>query len=121
MHLTPEVSVSALTVFLQGCNSAPAPQTLGNEQRMVIRVATDYRMDSIGYQQLQEFAKRVQEKCGFVYQYTEKDVKVSLLNEVRDDNISKLTKEVCRLQMSAGYSRPMPFMNSPICLPICRR
>lgn len=40
--------VILLTVFLQGCNSAPAPQTLGNEQRMVIRVATDYRMDSIG-------------------------------------------------------------------------
>ena len=54
--------VILLTVFLQGCNSAPAPQTLGNEQRMVIRVATDYRMDSIGYQQLQEFGKRLQEK-----------------------------------------------------------
>lgn len=46
-----------------------------------------------GYYTGNEKSKRVQEKCGFVYQYTEKDVKVSLLNEFRDDNISKLTKE----------------------------
>ena len=51
-----------LMAFLPGCNKAPAPQTIGSEQRMVIRIATDYRMDSIGYQQLQEFGKRLQEK-----------------------------------------------------------
>ena len=53
-----------LTTFclLAGCTGAPAPQTAGNDQRKAIRIATDYRMDSIGYQQLQEFAKRVQEK-----------------------------------------------------------
>ncbi|MBR4943946.1 MAG: hypothetical protein IKZ26_00860, partial [Peptococcaceae bacterium] len=51
-----------LMAFLPGCNKTPAPQTIGSEQRMVIRIATDYRMDSIGYQQLQEFGKRLQEK-----------------------------------------------------------
>ena len=63
--------VILLTVFLQGCNSAPAPQTLGNEQRMVIRVATDYRMDSIGYQQLQEFGKMVESKRRYLQHFFE--------------------------------------------------
>ncbi len=48
--------------LLTGCTGAPAPQTAGNDQREAVRVVTDYRMDSIGYQQLQDFAKRVQEK-----------------------------------------------------------
>lgn len=55
------VLLSAL-LLLQGCSGASAPQTAGNEQRMVIRLATEYRMDSIGYQALQEFSKRLLEK-----------------------------------------------------------
>ncbi|MBR5318899.1 MAG: hypothetical protein IKU46_04810 [Peptococcaceae bacterium] len=49
-------------LLVQGCNGASAPQTAGNEQRMVVRLATDYRMDSIGYQQLLEFSKKLQDK-----------------------------------------------------------
>lgn len=48
--------------LVQGCNGASAPQTVGNEQRMVVRLATDYRMDSIGYQQLLEFSRQLQER-----------------------------------------------------------
>ncbi len=52
-----------LSLFLlQGCKDDSAPQAVNDEQRMVIRLATDYRIDSIGYQQLQDFGKRVQEK-----------------------------------------------------------
>lgn len=47
--------------FMQGCSQS-APQTVGNAQRIVIRLATDYRIDSIGYQQLQEFGRQIQEK-----------------------------------------------------------
>lgn len=51
-----------LVCLMAGCNSAPAPQTAASDQRKAIRIATDYRVDSIGYQQLQDFAIRVQEK-----------------------------------------------------------
>ena len=48
--------------MLSGCAGSSTPQTAESDQRKAIRVATDYRMDSIGYQQLQDFARRVQEK-----------------------------------------------------------
>lgn len=51
-------------LLLVGCGGAPAPQTAASEQKLSIRVATDYRKDSIGYQQLQDFARLVQEKSG---------------------------------------------------------
>lgn len=38
-------------------------------------------------------SKRVQEKCGFTYQYTKENVLCSLLNEIRTEHISCLTKE----------------------------
>lgn len=46
-----------------------------------------------GYYIGNEKSKRVQEKCGFLYEYTKKDVELKLLCEVRDECISKLTKE----------------------------
>lgn len=48
--------------MLSGCGGAPAPQTAENEQELAIRLATNYRKDSIGYQQLQDFARLLQEK-----------------------------------------------------------
>ena len=53
---------AAVLGMLSGCAGDAAPQTAANDQREAIRSATDYRMDSIGYQQLQDFAVRVQEK-----------------------------------------------------------
>ncbi len=46
-----------------------------------------------GYYTGNDKSKRVQEKCGFVYQYTKEKVELKLLNEIRDENVSKLTKE----------------------------
>lgn len=40
-----------------------------------------------------EKSKRVQEKLGFIYHHTEKDVKLSLINEVRDDIVNFISKE----------------------------
>ena len=51
-----------LVCLLSGCAGSSTPQTAESDQRKAIRVVTDYRMDSIGYQQLQDFARRVQEK-----------------------------------------------------------
>ena len=46
-----------------------------------------------GYFVGNEKSKRVQEKCGFVYEYTKENVELRLLNEIRNENVSKLTKE----------------------------
>lgn len=46
-----------------------------------------------GYYDENEKSKRVQEKLGFVFHHTSKDVEVSLLGEIRDEHINFLTKE----------------------------
>lgn len=38
-------------------------------------------------------SKRVQEKCGFVYQFTRKDVPCPLLNETKTEHISCITRQ----------------------------
>jgi len=38
-------------------------------------------------------SKRVQEKCGFVYQYTKENIPWPLLNDIRTEHVSVLTKE----------------------------
>lgn len=53
--------VLSLTVI--GCgDKAPTQETLAGEQKLAIRLATDYRQGSIGYQQLENFAQTLQEK-----------------------------------------------------------
>lgn len=41
-------------------------------------------------------SKRVQEKCGFEYQYTNKDIKWELMNDIRTEHISCITYEQWR-------------------------
>ncbi len=38
-------------------------------------------------------SKRVQEKCGFIYQFTSEELEVPLMNEVRTGHVSRLTKD----------------------------
>lgn len=38
-------------------------------------------------------SKRTQEKCGFQYQYTKKDIKWDLMNDVRTEHITCITRE----------------------------
>lgn len=38
-------------------------------------------------------SKRVQEKCGFIYQYTKNNIHWELMNDVRTEHITCLTKE----------------------------
>ena len=46
-----------------------------------------------GYFDGNERSRRVQEKCGFVYHHTNKDVFWALMNDVRTEHITRLTKE----------------------------
>lgn len=51
-----------------------------------------------------EKSRRVQEKCGFVYQYTRENVPCSMLNETRTEHISVLTRaDWARQQKEAEY------------------
>lgn len=47
-----------------------------------------------GYYEGNEKSHRVQEKCGFVFQYTLENVRCPLMNETRTEHISLLQKEV---------------------------
>ncbi|WP_028504704.1 GNAT family N-acetyltransferase [Ruminococcus sp. FC2018] len=55
----------------------------------------DLKMSAVwcGYYDGNEKSKRVQEKCGFVYQFTSHDIDVPLLKEKRTGHVSLLTKE----------------------------
>jgi len=46
----------------------------------------------IGYYDGNERWRRVQKKCGFVYQRTTPDVEVPLMHETRVDHVSCLTR-----------------------------
>lgn len=46
-----------------------------------------------GYFDGNEKSKRVQEKCGFTYQYTNKKTEWPLLNDIRVEHVSSITKE----------------------------
>lgn len=49
-----------------------------------------------GYFEGNEKSKRVQEKCGFRYHHTEKDKKWPLMNDIRTEHITCITKEQWR-------------------------
>jgi RimJ/RimL family protein N-acetyltransferase len=46
-----------------------------------------------GYYEGNEKSKRVQEKLGFVYQYTTEGLEVTLVNEIRTGHTNLMTKE----------------------------
>lgn len=46
-----------------------------------------------GYYEGNEKSRRVQEKCGFQYHHTEKDKPCPLMNDIRTEHISVITKE----------------------------
>lgn len=46
-----------------------------------------------GYFDGNEKSKRVQEKCGFVYHHTEKDIHWKIMDDIRTEHITNLTKE----------------------------
>lgn len=45
-----------------------------------------------GYFDGNEKSKRVQEKCGFKYHHTNKDIKWPLMNDIRTEHISQITR-----------------------------
>lgn len=51
-----------MLLFFTGCDATPISESVTSEQKLAVRIITDYRADSIGYQQLQEFARLLQEK-----------------------------------------------------------
>lgn len=64
-------------------------------EEMLRRAFEDLEMQKVwcGYYEGNEKSKRVQQKIGFVYQYTKENVEVPLLRERRTEHISAITKE----------------------------
>ena len=52
----------------------------------------DYDFLLCGYYNFNERSKRVQEKCGFVWHHTRKDVCCELMGDIRTEQISCLTR-----------------------------
>lgn len=46
-----------------------------------------------GYFDGNEQSRRVQEKCGFTYQYTKKDIPWPIMNDIRTEHVTRLTKD----------------------------
>ena len=64
--------------------------------REIIRHAfEDLHLETLwcGYFDGNEKSKRVQEKCGFAYHHTERDILWKPMNDIRTEHISRLTKE----------------------------
>ena len=67
--------------------------------RELIRHAfADLQLETLwcGYIDGNEKSKRVQEKCGFTYHHTNKDIHWKLMDDIRTEHITRLTKEEWR-------------------------
>lgn len=64
--------------------------------REIIRHAfADKHLETLwcGYFEGNDKSRRVQEKCGFTYHHTNKDIHWKLMNDIRTEHISRLTKD----------------------------
>ena len=64
-------------------------------KKMLHHAFVDLQLEKVwcGYYEGNVKSRRVQEKCGFVYQYTKENVPCPLVNDVRTEHITCLTKE----------------------------
>lgn len=55
----------------------------------------DLRLTTLwcGYFDGNEKSKRAQEKCGFTYHHTDKEIEWKLMNDIRTEHVTRLTKE----------------------------
>ncbi len=64
--------------------------------RTIVRHAfEDLRLTTLwcGYFEGNEKSRRVQEKCGFVYHHTNKDIHWKMMDDIRTEHISRLSRE----------------------------
>ena len=68
--------------------------------REIVRHAfEDLHLETLwcGYFDGNDKSRRAQEKCGFVYQRTEKDIHWKLMDDIRTEHITRLTREEWKL------------------------
>jgi len=59
-----------------------------------------------GYFDGNEKSKRVQEKCGFQYHHTEKDIKWQLMQDIRTEQITNITRQQWRIRKEIASKNP---------------
>ena len=71
------------------------------------RAFSDLNLETLwcGYFDGNEKSKRCQEKCGFVYHHTNKDVRWELMNAVFTEHVTRLTKEEWKRFMPMQYRK----------------
>ena len=84
--------------------------------REIIRYAfEDLQLETLwcGYFEGNDKSKRVQEKCGFTYQYTNTDAEWVMMMDRRTEHISRLTREEWMHRKEDLYGREMRFAEIP--------
>ena len=71
-------------------------------RKLIHHAFADLHLDTLwcGYFDGNEKSKRCQEKCGFVYHHTNKDIHWKLMDDIRTEHITRLTKE----EWKAGFT-----------------
>ena len=64
-------------------------------RKMIRHAFQDLCLETLwcGYFDGNEKSRRVQEKCGFVYHHTDKDIRWERMDDIRTEHITRLTKE----------------------------
>ena len=64
-------------------------------REMIRHGFADLRLKNIwcGYFEGNDKSRRVQEKCGFTYHHTDKDIEWTMMGDIRTEHISRLTRE----------------------------
>lgn len=64
-------------------------------KELIRHAFVDLRLDTLwcGYFEGNEKSKRVQEKCGFIYHHTNKDIQWKMMDDIRTEHIMRLTRD----------------------------
>ena len=73
----------------------PVHTSIDNSRELIHHAFVDLRLENLwcGYFEGNEKSRRVQEKCGFTYHHTEKGIHWKLMNDIRTEHITRLTRK----------------------------
>ena len=73
----------------------PVHTNVENSREIIRYAFTDKHLEILwcGYFEGNDKSRRVQEKCGFTYHHTDKDIHWKVMDDIRTEHITRLTKE----------------------------
>ena len=72
----------------------PVHTSVENSREIIRYAFTDKHLETLwcGYFEGNDKSRRVQEKCGFTYHHTDKDIHWKVMDDIRTEHITRLTK-----------------------------